>query len=96
MKINNQMKINRINKAYGKNVGKVKKTEKSEFKKDKIEISEEAKSFQVAMNAINKLPEARQDKVDELKKQIEEGTYKPSAKEIAKRMLQHAANIDKG
>ena len=96
MKINSQMKINSINKAYGKNVGKVKKTDKAEFKKDKIEISEEARSFQVAMNAFNKLPEVREDKVAELKKQVEDGTYKPSAKDIAAKMLHNARTINRG
>ena len=90
------MRINSINKAYGKNVGKVKKTEKAEMKTDKIEISSEAKDFQVAMKAFSELPEIREEKVDALKKQVESGTYKPSAKDIASKMMQSARNVERG
>ena len=96
MKINSQMQIQSINKAYGKNVGKVNKMEKAEMKTDKIEISEESKSFQVAMKALSALPEIREAKVEDLKKQVDDGTYKPSAKDIATKMLQNARNVDRG
>jgi len=96
MKINSQMRINSINKAYGKNVGKVKKTEKAGMKPDTIEISEEAKDFQVAMKAFSELPEVREEKVEALKEKVQSGNYKPSAKDIAAKMMQSARNIERG
>lgn len=87
MRINNSQNVQQVLKAYNKNVAKVKKTEESKFKSDKIEISESAKDFQVAMKAISKLPETREEKVEALKKKIAEGNYQPSAKDIAKKML---------
>jgi negative regulator of flagellin synthesis FlgM len=87
MRINNSQNIQQVMKAYGKNVNKTKKTEKATFQSDKIEISESAKDFQVAMKALSDLPEVREDKVDELKKKIADGKYQPSASDIAKKML---------
>jgi negative regulator of flagellin synthesis FlgM len=90
MKIYGSMNVQKIQKAYGKNVGKVNKTSKSEMKRDQIEISQDAKDFQIAMDAFKKLPDVRQDKVDDVKEQIEKGTYKPSAEDIIKKMMSNA------
>lgn len=87
MRINNSQNVQQILKAYNKNVSKVKKTEETKFKSDKIEISESSKDFQVAMKALEDTPEIREDKVAELKKKIADGNYQPSAQDIAKKML---------
>ena len=87
MRINNSQNVQQILKAYNKNVSKVKKTEETKFNSDKIEISESAKDFQVAMKALEDRPEIREDKVAELKKKIADGSYKPSAQDIVKKML---------
>lgn len=87
MRINNSQNVQQILKAYNKNVSKVKKTEEAKFKSDKIEISESAKDFQVAMKALSDVPEVREEKVEELKKKIADGKYQPSAQDIAKKML---------
>ncbi len=88
MRINNSQSVQNVLKAYNKNVSKVKKTEETKFKSDKIEISESAKDFQVAMKALSDLPETREEKVDALKKKIADGKYQPSAQDIAKKMLE--------
>jgi negative regulator of flagellin synthesis FlgM len=87
MRINNSQNVQQILKAYDKNVSKVKKTEESTFKSDKIEISESAKDFQVAMKALEETPDVRADKIAAIKKKITDGNYRPSAKDIAKKML---------
>ena len=87
MRINNSQNVQQILKAYNKSVSKVKKTEETKFKSDKIEISESSKDFQVAMKALEDTPEIREDKVAELKKKIADGNYQPSAQDIAKKML---------
>ncbi|MBN2794388.1 MAG: flagellar biosynthesis anti-sigma factor FlgM [Clostridia bacterium] len=90
MKIQGNFNIQKIQKAYTKNVGKVNGTEKSEMKRDKIEISQSSKEFQIAMDAFKKLPDVRQDKVDEVKESIKNDTYKPSTEDIIKKMLSNA------
>lgn len=90
MKIYNNPNVNKIMKKYQSNVNKTKKTGKAKFKEDKLEISNSSKEFQLAMNAVKKLPDVRQGKVDEIKNQIKNGDYNPSAKDIAKKMLNKA------
>lgn len=90
MRINNSINVQNVIKGYNKNIGKVKKTEKTEMKRDQIEISQSSKDFQVAMDAFKKLPDVRQDKVDDIKSEIEKGTYKPSTEDIIKKMMSNA------
>ncbi|KWW20849.1 MULTISPECIES: flagellar biosynthesis anti-sigma factor FlgM [Bacillaceae] len=51
--------------------------------KDKVEISSAAKEMQ----QLSPIPAARQAKVDELKKQVENGTYKLNAQATAKGLI---------
>jgi negative regulator of flagellin synthesis FlgM len=90
IKIQGGFNVQKINKAYNKNVGKVNKTGKSEMKRDQLEISQSAKDFQIAMDAFKKLPDVRQDKIDEVKESIDQGTYKPSTEDLIKKMLSNA------
>lgn len=50
---------------------------------DRVEISTTAKEMQ----QISKLPDERQAKVDELKNQIEKGTYKMDPQRVAKSIV---------
>ncbi|MEA1976187.1 MAG: flagellar biosynthesis anti-sigma factor FlgM [Bacillota bacterium] len=90
MKIYNNPNVNKIMKQYQNNVSKTNEVGKVGFKKDKLEISSGAKEFQIAMDAVKKLPDVRQDKVDEIKEKISKGKYNPSAKDVAKKMLNNA------
>jgi len=87
MKINN-INIHRIMQAYKVNEYKVRDNEKTIQGKDKIEISEKARDFQVAMQAFQKLPEIREEKIKEISNAIKNGTYRPTAKEVAEKMLE--------
>lgn len=90
MKIYGNPNVNKIMRKYQNNVNKTQKTNKANFKEDKLEISSKARDFQVAMAAAKKLPDVREEKVDKIKAQIEKGQYKPSAKEVAKKMLNNS------
>jgi len=87
MKIVGNTNVQSVMKAYGKNVGKTKKTEGIKFESDKIEISQEAHDFQVAMKAFKDLPDVREDKVSELKEQVNSGSYKPSSEDVMNKLL---------
>jgi len=56
--------------------------------KDQLALSEGAKDFQVAMKAFRKLPEIREDKINAIKGQIQQGTYQVSGKEVADKILE--------
>ncbi len=90
MRIGNNVNIQKVIKGYNKNVGKVNKAGKAEMKRDQIEISQSSKDFQIAMDAFKKLPDVRQDKVDNIKSEIDKGTYKPSTEDIIKKMMSSA------
>ena len=87
MKIQGNPNIQSIMKAYGKTAHKAKKTEGQKFEKDKIEISSQAREIQVAMKALKETPEVREAKVNEIKAQIKNGTYNPSAEDVAEKLL---------
>lgn len=56
-------------KAYNSQVAKESTTSKT--KSDSVSVSSEAQF----LNAISQVPDVRQDKVDEIKKAIKDGTY---------------------
>lgn len=90
MKIQGGINVQKVITGYNNNIGKVKKAGKPAMKRDQIEISQSAKDFQVAMDALKKLPDVRQEKVDDIASQINKGTYKPSTEDIIKKMMSNA------
>ncbi|MCD7034451.1 flagellar biosynthesis anti-sigma factor FlgM [Metabacillus sp. GX 13764] len=76
MKINNH-NVSGIN-PYQKSLDKMAKPEAAAQKKDKVEISSAAKDLQA-----NSIVQARQEKVEALKKQVENGTYKVDPNTVA-------------
>lgn len=57
-------------------------------KADKIELSREAKDFQVALQAYRELPEIRESKVEEIKSKIAAGTYSVDAEQVADKIVE--------
>ncbi len=58
------------------------------FEEDKIEISSQAREIQVAMKALKEVPDVREEKVNEIRAQIKNGTYKPSSEDVAEKLLE--------
>lgn len=56
--------------------------------KDRVQLSERAKKVEQLRKAIDAVPEVRQEKVQALKRAIQEGTYQIDAEKIAKKMLE--------
>ena len=54
---------------------------------DSITLSDGAKSLAAARDAVKAAPDVRNDKVSEIKQQVTDGTYKVSAKVLARKML---------
>ncbi len=65
-----------------------KKAEGMKFEEDKIEISSQAREIQVAMKALKEVPDVREEKVNEIRAQIKNGTYKPSSEDVAEKLLE--------
>ncbi|SHK01640.1 flagellar biosynthesis anti-sigma factor FlgM [Tepidibacter formicigenes] len=85
MKINNINNIQKIMKAYKAN--KTEKVNKFSLKEDKIEISQKGKDFQFALEAFKNTSDIRENKVNEIKNQLDKGIYKVDNGKIAKAML---------
>lgn len=55
--------------------------------KDKVEISQTGREYQIAKQAVNAVDDVRLDKVNDIKKQMNSGTYNVSAEEVADRLM---------
>jgi negative regulator of flagellin synthesis FlgM len=63
------------------------KPENSEKKADTVVISQAAKRVQEARNQLDDIPDVREEKVSELRNQIQNGTYQIDADKIAGKMI---------
>lgn len=87
-------KIGEVFKTYLEGIKPLKKKTKIDGENkvsstdDKLEISSKAIELKVAMEALSTLPEVRKEKVEELKKLIEEGKYNPDLKQVARKILE--------
>ena len=61
--------------------------EQQKTKADTVAISNAAKNIQEAQKQLEAVPDVREDKVAQLKKQIENGTYEIDEEKIADKML---------
>jgi negative regulator of flagellin synthesis FlgM len=57
---------------------------------EKVDLSTMAKDIQQAKNALSKLPDVREEKVQQIKSQVEKGTYNVSAEKIAGKMVEES------
>ncbi|KNF09660.1 negative regulator of flagellin synthesis, anti-sigma-28 factor FlgM [Gottschalkia purinilytica] len=94
MKIFND-RISKILEVYNgqqhiKNVNK----NQAPKRRDELNLSSHAKEYQVAMNALKDVPDIRKEKVEEIKKQIQMGTYEIDSDKIVEKMFD-TINIDK-
>lgn len=61
--------------------------EKQQNKADTVALSNAAKNIQEAQKQLEAIPDVRDDKVAQLKEQIENGTYEIDEEKIADKML---------
>jgi len=63
------------------------KPDKAAAKTDTVVISDAAKRIQEIRNQLDAVPDVREEKVAQLKNQIENGTYEINADNIAEKMI---------
>ena len=63
------------------------KPEKSAVKADTVGISDAAKRIQEARRQLDDIPDVREDKVSQIRNQIQNGTYEINADKIAAKMI---------
>lgn len=81
------VKINNIGPSginpYKRQMNKLEEMKKATAQTDKVEISATAKEMQ----QVSSYPVQRQEKVEELKVQVENGNYKVKSKEVANSLI---------
>ncbi len=55
--------------------------------KDRVDISSRSKEIADIMSAVNQLPDVRTDKVQEIQKSVEAGTYSVDSSKVADKIL---------
>lgn len=80
---------NAINQVYQttKPVNRV-KSEKAVAKDDALEISQFGKDINVVKKAVQETSDVRAEKIDMIKKQMQEGTYSVSDEALADKIMQ--------
>ena len=63
------------------------KPEKTAVKSDTVVISDAARRIQEARKQLEEIPDVREDKVSQLREQIQNGTYEINAEKIAGKMI---------
>ena len=86
MRIDAYNKINQIYQANEKT--KVHSVERAK-EKDQIIISRAGRDYQVAQAALAKVPDVREDKVNDLKARIDAGTYVVKDEDFAAKLLKN-------
>ncbi len=54
---------------------------------DRVELSDRARALHVAKEALSRLPEVRQDRVEAIRRTVKAGAYQVPGEKIAERML---------
>jgi len=81
--------LGKINQVYRTDNVKKKSGTVSEKSRDSLEISQMGKVFHLAKKAVQAAPDIRQDKVDQIRQQMANGTYSVTGREIADKLVDY-------
>lgn len=84
MKISNILQVSNI---YKNNTKLKNKKSLESTKMDNLNLSSEALDYQKILTAVNKAPNIREDKINDIMERINNGTYKISSEKIAEKIL---------
>lgn len=84
MKISNILQVSNI---YKNNTKCKNKKSLESTKMDNLNLSSEALDYQKILTAVNKAPNIREDKINDIMERINNGTYKISSEKIAEKIL---------
>lgn len=80
---------NQIAQVYGaQKVSKTQKAQSTSRLRDQVSISQAGRDYQVAKNAVSEASDIREDKVAQLKSQIDAGTYSVEVGSFASKLLE--------
>ena len=79
--------INRIYSTYSAQATTGSKGVEKVKGKDEVDLSNVAKDFASIKRMLSDVPEVREDKVQDIKQKMEDGTYDVSSKDVASKIL---------
>ena len=80
---------NQVAQLYGvQNKARVQKSQSAYSVSDQVSISQAGKDFQIAKNAVSGASDIREDKVAQLKQQIDSGSYSVNPDDFASKLLE--------
>lgn len=85
--INTTNNISRIINSYTDGALRVGKTSGLNMGTDEFTISSESRDFRAVFEAVSKLPDIREDKVNDIKARMDSGRYNVSSMDTARKML---------
>lgn len=85
MRINS---INKVDQIYRKTSAKNNAASTKKTTSDRIEISTMGKDLQIAKKAVSEADDIRWDKVNDIKKRMQSGTYNVSCEEVAEKIVE--------
>jgi negative regulator of flagellin synthesis FlgM len=81
--------VQQVIRAYGDQIRRQEKSAKpTENTSHEIRLSPESQEYLAAMQALRNLPEAEDARVEQLRQQLQAGTYQVDAKQIAQKLLE--------
>jgi flagellar biosynthesis anti-sigma factor FlgM len=85
MRVENSASVNRVQGVRSKNLYGVEGT--AGAGQDSVELSARAADLRTALNALAGLPEVREERVAELRAQLEQGSFDPAVDALAGKLL---------
>lgn len=79
--------VNQISQIYKPSGTKKFSKQDSVSHRDAYEISQSAKDYQIAKNAVAQAPDVREAKIADLKEALASGSYNVSAQEVAEKIV---------
>ena len=79
---------NKVKEMYNANTRENKRKVDKTGGQDSVQISKQGRDIQIAKQAVKQASDIRTDKVEAIKKQMAEGTYQVSNKDVAEKMVE--------
>ncbi|WP_331467420.1 flagellar biosynthesis anti-sigma factor FlgM [Roseburia porci] len=86
---------NQIAQIYGtQNISRTQKVQGSHSVRDEVSISQTGRDYQIAKSAVSESSDVREDKVAQLKAQVDSGTYHVEPGDFASKLIEkYQANM---
>jgi len=86
--IDDRRQLGNVQDPKNRDIGKKGDAQKTENDRDKVSLSEKAKEISALKGLIGQIPDIRRDKVEDVKRAIDTGTYNFDSLKIAQKIIE--------